>query len=116
MTERTTPPITFEDYHVCTDDDIKSLTAQGILLANGDFIDFAECAANFAALHGGSGKCVGERDISGSNPSFGFYTAPLTTHIFFMPRGLFGRYQALRRFRALQKQMEALGYTTYDIT
>lgn len=116
MSERTAPHITFEDYHSCTDDSIKLLTAQGILLENGDFIDFAECAANFAALHGGSGRCVGERDITGSNPSFGFYTAPLTTHIFFMPRGLFGQRKALRRFHEMQRKLESFGYTTYDMS
>lgn len=116
MTDKPAPLITFEDYHVCPDDGIKSLTAQGIQLESGDFIDFAECAANFAALHGGSGKCVGERDITGSNPSFGFYTAPLTTHIFFMPRGLFGRRRALRRFQEMQRQLESFGYSTFDMT
>lgn len=116
MTDKPAPPITFEDYHVCLDDDVRALTAQGILLENGSFIDFAECAANFAALHGGSGRCVGERDITGSNPSFGFYTSPLTTHIFFMPRGCFGRRSALRRFREMQKQIESFGFTTYDMT
>lgn len=116
MTDKPAPLITFEDYHACLDDDVRALTAQGILLENGDFIDFAECAANFAALHGGSGRCVGERDITGSNPSFGFYTAPLTTHIFFMARGLFGRRSSLRRFRVMQKQIESFGFTTYDIS
>lgn len=112
----TQPLIIFDDYHACLDDSICAVTAQGILLENGDFIDFAVCAANFAALHGGSGSCVGERDITGSNPSFGFYTAPLTTHIFFMPKGLFGRKSAVRRFHEMQRKIESFGYTTYDMT
>lgn len=110
------PLISFEDYHACPDNAIQAITEKGILLENGNFIGFAQCAANFAAQHGGSGTCVGERDITGSNPSFGFYTAPLTTHIFFMPGGIFGRKAALRRFHALQKQIEAFGYTTYDLS
>lgn len=116
MTNKPAPHIAFDDYHAIPDDAIKSLTSQGILLESGDFINFAECAVNFAAIHGGSGKCVGERDITGSNPSFGFYTAPLTTHIFFMPRGLFGRRRALRRFHEMQRLLESFGFSTFDMT
>lgn len=108
--------ITFKDYHVCPDSAVQAITTKGILLENGEFIDFAECTANFAAIHGGSGKCVGERDITGANPSFGFYTAPLTTHIIFIPRGLFGRRKALLHFHAMQRKLEAFGFTTYDMT
>lgn len=110
------PDIRFDDYHVCTDDDILEITSQGIRLRNGTFIDFTVCAANFAAVHGGSGRCVAERDISGSHPSFGFYTAPLTTHIFFMPKGRLLPDDSHRRFHALQQKIEGFGYTTYDIS
>lgn len=110
------PLISLADDHACPDSAIQTVTEKGILLKNGDFIDFAQCAANFTALHGGSGTCVGERDITGSSPSFRFYTTPLTTHIFFMPRRIFGRTAALRRFHSLQKQIETFGYTTYDLS
>ena len=108
--------ITFEDYHACPDDAITAVTPEGIQTENGTFIRFADCAANFAALHGGSGKCVGERDVTGSNPSIDLYTAPLTTHIIFVSKGLLGRGAAMRRFHALQRQIESFGYTTYDAT
>ena len=101
------PDITFEDYHAVPDDAVTEITPEGIRTENGTFIRFADCAANFAALHGGSGRCVGERDATGSNPSIDFYTAPLTTHIIFVPRGLQGHGAAMRRFHALQKQIEA---------
>ena len=97
------PAITFDGYHACRTE-------------NGAFIRFADCAATFAALHGGSGKCVGERDATGSNPSIDFYTAPLTTHIIFVSRGPLGHGAAMRRFHVLQRQIEAFGYTTYDAT
>lgn len=112
----TTPVVTFEDYKACPDAAITEITPDGIRLENGEYIRFADCAANFSSVHGGSGKCVGERDVTGSNPSFGFYTAPLTTHIFFLFKGPLGRRAALRRFRAFQKQIESFGYTTYDIS
>ena len=110
------PNITFEDYHACPDNAVTEITPEGIRTESGTFIRFAECAANFAALHGGSGRCVGERDITGSNPSITLYTAPLTTDIIFISRGPLGRSAALRRFHALLKQIEAFGYTTYDAT
>ena len=110
------PYITFEDYHAITDDGIQSISQKGIVLGNGDFIDFAACAANFSALNGGTGTCVGERDITGTNPAFAFYTAPKTTHVFFLPKGLLGRQDALRRFHDMQKTLLSLGYTTYDIS
>ncbi len=78
--------INFSYYITITENDVLEITLEGIKYTGG-FIDFLECAANFKEAHGSSGKCVGERDITGSNPSFGFYTAPLTTHIFFIPKG-----------------------------
>lgn len=110
--------IRFDEYNAYTEDDIRQVTERGILLKDGFYIDFVECASNFHRIHGGSGKCVGERDLSGTNPSFGFYTAPISTHIFFMPQGklreFFSKMPAARRFQALRCQIEQYGFTTYD--
>ena len=111
-----TPAICFEDYHAVPDDAITEITPEGIRTETGAFIRFTDCAANFSALHSGSGRCVGERDATGSNPSIDLYTAPLTTHIIFVSRGPLGHGAAMRRFHALQRQIEAFGYTTYDAT
>ena len=78
--------------------------------STGQFIDFAQCAANFYGIHGGSGKCVGERDAS--DRSIAFYTAPLTTHIVFV--GGWFKPSPEGRFRRLCQQITAAGYTTYD--
>lgn len=111
--------IRFDDYNAYPDSDIRAVTEAGIELSTGQFIDFARCAANFHTVHGGSGRCVGERDVTGSNPSVAFYTAPLTTHIVFAERGrlreLFGR-SAVDRFHSLCRQIGAAGYTTCDMS
>ena len=111
--------IGYADYISITDKDILQISNAGISYKGG-FINFRECAYYFEAEHGGSGKCVGERDITGSNPSFIFYTAPLTTHIFFIPRGklaeLFSKPPTYQRFYNLQKQLNRYGYTTRDLS
>ena len=84
------------------------------------FINFRECAYNFQQVHGGKGTCVAERDIIGTNPSFGFYTASKTTHIFFLQKSkikeFFSKRNTLQRFQDLQKQIESFGFTTYDMS
>lgn len=105
--------IRFDDYNAYPDSDIVSVTDKGITLSTGQFINFSDCAANFHSIHGGSGKCVGERDLSGSDPSIAFYTAPLTTHIVFPKRGIF-RPSAVSRFHKLCRQIADAGCTTYD--
>lgn len=110
--------IRFDDYNAYPDSDILEVTETGIKLSTGQFIDYAECAANFHAVHGGSGRCVGERDVTGSDPSIVFYTAPLTTHIVFVSGGklreFFKKETAVDRYRALLKHIAGAGYTTYD--
>jgi hypothetical protein len=111
--------IDFSDYITITEKDILEINREGIKYTGG-FIDFSECAANFKEEHGGSGKCVGERDITGSNPSFGFYTAPLTTHIFFIPKGKLSEFisksSTYERFHDMQKKIIEYGYTTRDMS
>ena len=110
--------IRFNTYDAFPDSDILTVTAEGVTLSNGRFLDFAQCAANYHAVHGGSGKCVGERDVTGSDPSIAFYTAPLTTHIVFVSGGklreFFKKKTAADRYHALLKQIADAGYTTYD--
>lgn len=103
--------IRFDDYNAYPDSDIVSVTDKGIALTTGQFISFADCAANFHHAHGGSGKCIGERDAS--DRSIAFYTAPLTTHIVCVGGGWF-RPSPEKAFRRLCRQIADAGYTTYD--
>lgn len=97
--------IRFDDYNAYPDSDIWEVTETGIRLSTGLFIDYAQCAANFHSVHGGSGRCVGERETGGSDYTVAFYTVPLTTHIVFF------KYP---KFRRLLAQLADAGYTTYD--
>ena len=110
--------IRFDDYNAYPESDIVSVTEAGITLSTGQFIDFAQCAANFYGIHGGSGKCVGERDAT--DHSIAFYTAPLTTHIVFVSgsrvREFFRRESAVDRFHKLCNQITDAGYTTCDMS
>ena len=112
--------VVFDDYDSYTEGDIAGISANGISLKNMTFINFRECAYNFQQIHGGAGTCVAERDITGTNPSFGFYTAPKTTHIFFLQKSkikeFFSKRNTLHRFQDLQKQIESFGYSTYDLS
>ncbi|MCL2140576.1 MAG: hypothetical protein FWH42_02695 [Dehalococcoidia bacterium] len=113
--------IDFSDYISITDSDIVSVDNQGITYKNikgSFFISFAECACNYERINGGSGKCVGERDITGSNPSFAFFTAPITTHVFFLGEGKAktSKRHFQQRFHNLQNQIIAAGFTTFDLS
>ena len=115
-----TSEIDFSDYHSYTENDILSISPQGILLKDARYIHFRTCAQNFAHIHGGSGNCVGECDTSGSNLSFAFYTAPKTTHIFYLPQGklkeIFSKNTTAQRFFNLKAKIESYGFTTFDMT
>ena len=104
--------IRFDEYNAYPESDIVSVTETGITMSTGQFIDFAQCAANFHSVHGGSGKCVGERDVA--DRSIAFYTAPLTTHIVFV--GGWFKPSPEGRFRRLCQQITAAGYTTLDMS
>ena len=108
--------IRFDTYNAYPDSDILAVTERGIKLSTGQFIDYAQCALNFHHIHGGSGKCVGERDVS--DLSIAFYTAPLTTHIVFVEgsklRELFRKETAVQKFHALCCRIADAGYTTMD--
>lgn len=108
--------IRFDDYNAYPDTDILEVTEAGIQLSTGQFISYDECAANFSRLYGGSGKCVGERNIS--ELSVTCYTAPLTTHIVFTDgnwfQKLFRRESAVEKFRTFCTLLADAGYTTMD--
>ena len=110
--------IRFDDYNAYPDSDIREVRKEGILLSTGQFIDYAQCAANFYAVHGGTGTCVGEREIGGSDCTVAFYTAPLTTHIVFVYEGKLREFirkeTALRRYQGLCRKIAEAGYTTMD--
>lgn len=110
--------IRFDDYNAYPDSDIQEVTDTGIRLSTGQFIDYAQCAANFHSLHGCSGRCVGERETGASDCTIAFYTAPLTTHIVFPAGGrlreFFGKHGAVHRFHTLCRQITDAGYTTLD--
>ena len=108
--------IRFDDYNAYPDSDVAAVTAEGLRLSTGQFVDYAECAANFYRLYGGSGKCVGERNVC--ELSITYYTAPLTTHIVFTEgswsQKLFRHKSAEERFRTFCKLLADAGYTTMD--
>jgi hypothetical protein len=111
--------IDYSDYICITEEDILHISSDGISYKGG-FINFRECSYNFQSEHGGDGNCVGERDITGSNPSFAFYTAPITTHIFFIPKcklcEMLLRRSTYQRFYDLQKEINLYGYKTFDLS
>ena len=110
--------ISFEDYDCCTENDILGVGANGISLKSFDFINFRECAYNFKQTEGGSGKCVGERDIT--DLSFTFYTSPKPIMIKFLEKSkiheFLSKNNAKKRFMHFQKQIIDLGYTTWDLS
>jgi len=75
--------IDFSDYKCLTQKDIVRIDNFGIECTN-EKILFTECQMNFKECHSTDGNYVGEFDCSGSHFSLGLYTAPKTTHIFFM--------------------------------
>lgn len=111
-------PITFEDYDACTENEIMGISEAGISLKSFRFINFKECAYNFAQTEGGSGNCVGEREIT--DLSFTFYTSPKPIMIKFIEKSkfieFFSRMNTISRFQKLQKKIVEYGYSTMDIS
>ena len=100
------------DPNVIPEREILSVDADGIRYAGG-FIDFAVCAERYGEINGRRTTCVAERDIT--TLQFVFYTNPLTI-VTFVPKHRWGKRAATDRFRALQKQILAYGYKTYDLS
>ena len=109
----------FSEYEAFTENEILEITAQGISLRNGMYIDFAECAEVWARKNSlEESKCVGEREAA--DYSFTFYTLPKPIMIKFIPKGklaeFFSKNNTHERFRALQKKIIECGYNTYDMS
>lgn len=111
-------PITFEVYDACTENEIISISKEGIYLKSFNFINFKECAYNFMQIHGGSGKCVGEREIE--DLSYTFYTSPKPIMIKFFEKSKFWEFlekeNTIFRFHKLQEQILKYGYSTRDMS
>ena len=109
--------IDFSDYISLSENDISGVSEHGISLKDGRFIHFRECVYNYRKVNGDEGNCVGERDISSF--SFTFYTVPVTTTVHFLKKSKFAellsRKSTHQRFRELQDQIVAYGYTTRDM-
>ncbi|MBQ9086985.1 MAG: hypothetical protein IJY47_07355 [Clostridia bacterium] len=109
----------FSDYEAFTENEILEITAQGISLKNGMYIDFDECTEIWARENSlEKSECVGERDAT--DYSFTFYTLPKPIMIKFISRGklieFFTRDATYQRFRELQKKIIEFGYRTYDMS
>ena len=111
-------PITFEDYNVCTENEILGISKAGISLKSFGFINFKECAYNFKQTEGGEENCVGEIKIT--DISFTFYTSPKLIMIKFIERNKFIEFitksNTMSRFDKLQKQILQYGYSMRDIS
>jgi len=108
----------FSDYEVFSENEILEITAQGILLINGMYIEFAKCAEIWSNENSPEEtKCVGERNAT--DCSFTFYALPKPVMIKFIPKGklaeFFSKNNTYNRFRALQKKIIEFGYRTYDM-
>lgn len=110
--------ITFEDYDCCSENDIMGISKEGISLNSFRFVNFKECAYNFKQTEGGSGKCVGEREIT--DLSFTFYTSPKPIVIKFIEKNkiieFISKENTISRFHKLQKQILEYGYSTRDMS
>lgn len=78
-------------------------------------VDLASCAKNYNFGEKAVGaKCVAIRNAE--EMSFTFFTQPKIKLLFKnqKPVSLFSDYIAMKKFYRLQKEIEMLGYTTYD--
>lgn len=99
---------------------ILDVDKEGITLAEGEtkyYISFNECAKNYAIENTlKASKCVAIRDIT--KLTFTFYTTPKTKVIFkkhFLKDIFYGK-TATSKFLDLQRIINQLGYTSYDIS
>ncbi|MBE6664944.1 MAG: hypothetical protein E7603_01810 [Ruminococcaceae bacterium] len=109
----------FADYEAFTENEISEITAKGIALKNGLYIDFAVCAEMWNKANSvNAAKCVGERDAS--NFSFTFYALPKPIMIQFVEKGkfleFFSKNNTYSRFYNLQNKIIGYGYRTYDMS
>lgn len=116
----TAPVAAFDAETSYMEKDVAGISPNGIALKTMQFIHFGECARNFYHIHGGSGRCVAERDITAPDPWFGFYTSPKMTRLVFQRQGRLKEFLAkkdtLQRFQELKRQIESFGFTTFDLS
>ena len=93
---------------------------QGILAkqkSESVFISFEECAQNFALENGfEKSRCVAVRCVE--ERSFTFYTSPKVKIIFkrnFL-KDLLPNKSALHQFHNLQRAIQQMGFSTYDLS
>lgn len=103
-----TPEISFDDYISLSENEVLNISKDGISLKNGKFINFKECAYNFKKVNGTNDNCIGESDETSF--SVAFYTAPLTTHIFFMSHNKLSDLVAKGRFKDFKNKIKKYGY------
>lgn len=112
------PSFSLEDYDACTENEIVSINETGISLKTFRFINFNECAYNFKITNGGSGRCVGEREIE--DLSFTFYTSPKPIMIKFLPKNRLSEFlskmNTVSRFHKLHRLLIQYGYSTLDLS
>ena len=109
----------FSDYEAFTENEISNISAQGIALKNGMYIDFIECTKVWAEANSlEKTTCVGEREIT--DLSFTFYCLPKPIMIKFIEKGKlyekFSKYNASCRFHELQNKLYEYGFTTFDMS
>lgn len=109
----------FLDYDYTTDSEITDISANGIALRCGTYIDFNECAKVWAEVNSlDKTTCVGERDIT--DLSFTLYCLPKPIMIKFINKGKiyekFSKRNASYRFHELQNKISEYGFTTFDMS
>lgn len=85
------PKIDFSDEISIAETDITSVSEAGISY-HGGFINFRQCAYYYKHINGGSGDCVGTRNIDATTLSYTFYTFPKPTSIYFAKKGKIKEY------------------------
>ncbi len=109
----------FSDYEAFTENEISDISAQGIALKNGMYIDFNKCTEVWAEANSLEKTiCVGERNIT--DLSFTFYTLPKPTMIKFIQKSrfaeLFSKRNAFCRFQDFKNKIYECGYKTFDMS
>ncbi len=92
--------------------DIEKINEMGITFNNGNKIIFKDCIGN----RYNSETCIAERNITASPPYFEFFTLDLPIRIIFNQKGILAKHKNNNNFRDLQKKINDMGYTSYDLS
>ncbi len=92
--------------------DIAAIDEAGIRFRDGTYMTFEACAGPSPTL-----RCIGERDLFAHPPYIEFYAKGRPVRITFPCHGLADNWgdKNKKAFRDLQKHLQALGYSTYDL-